>query len=241
MRLSTLNIGGGGGTKRIRQYTADGTFVFPTGVSLVRAFLQAGGGSGATNESVNSAGGGNGGDALVDFPIIGDPGDTLAIVVGAGGAAVGGSINAAVGIAGGDTTITLPNGLIISVTGGKGAPPTEQASVDLTRLPNYIPGGTGANTGINPDGQDILGAGSGGIGLVVSGSLGGLGGGGAFFGDGLNGGANTTPAEVWDPDVNGYGGGGGGFYINSLLVTHYSGAGGDGAVWLVWEGAEYGT
>jgi hypothetical protein len=244
MRLSTLGVGGGA-KQHLREYTTNGTFIFPTGVYAVRAFLQAAGGSGSTNEASASAAGGNGGDALVDFLIKGEPGDELDLVIGAGGAARTGSVSALVGLGGGDTYITLPNNTKIRVSGGA-ANSAANASVAqpsslLTRLPNYIPGGRGSTTSSN--GESILGANPGGVGAQYSGAMYGGGGGASFFGPGLNGGASTgpVPCEVWDAETSGYGGGGGGFCSNSLTVNQTSGAGGNGAIWFLWEGADYGT
>lgn len=246
--MSTLSALLSSGTWKWREYTADGTFIVPTGTTRLLLFLQAAGGGGSVNGSsaTNHANGGNGGDAIVGMPVVAFPGDELTIEIGAGGLGGTGVSNTsfALGQSGGDTTVILPSGTVLAAKGGNGG---RASSLAIENLPQATPAGAwyvpGAMGGLGNDpGDDVYSGG--GVGGAQSGGTRFAGGGGAsFFGDGLDAGhdeAATTP-EVWNASVHGYGGGGGGYGEYILETSDAAGAGAAGVVWVAWKGNDYGT
>jgi hypothetical protein len=157
------------------EFTADGSFEVPAGVSRIFAAVIGAGGGGASGRSTDGSymgGGAGGGYAHGLFDV--SEGDTLTVVVGAGGDRG----SRAAGSDGGDSSIT-GTGVSISASGGAGG------LIDGTAAA----GGTGTGGDVQYTGGD----GGDGTGLLC-----GTGGGapGTYFGDGGNGGDLTAAASA---------------------------------------------
>ena len=215
-------------------FLSSATWVVPSGVVLVKAFLVGGGaGGGPADESASPAIGGNGGlggyvTGWVDiWPV---PGDTFTVTIGAGGA---GAVGTNAGGSGYNTVLS-GNGFSIEATGG--LPATEltawvtfemQQSVGGVAQGELAQGGGGAGFG------QSSGNGDGSPGLT--GLYPGFGGGGAGSGYGAGyglaydgGGGSNTPTADGIPNT-----GGGGAGCNG---TANGGNGGSGYCELRWEG-----
>lgn len=223
-----------------------GAFTFPTGVYVVWLSAVGGGGSGAIQRtSTATPSGGNGADGLFRVPVRGEPGAIVSYIVGAGGARATNSTIALDGNAGGNTEITLPDGRLLLARGGRGGLSTSDVTPanGARETPLYVAGGLGVGTSTTETG-DVGGGGTGGTkaSATISFAVYRAGGGGAsLLGSGLDGGVPSLPAEIWDPNVHGYGGGGGAYNTNNLLITDASGAGAGGCVVFEWFGPEYGA
>ena len=137
------------------QYTSNGTFTVPTGVSLFYVSLQGGGAGGQGGESASTtlfgviyAGapgrGGNSGAANFDVPITCSAGQVYSIFAGAGGAGGVASANGASnsnGGSGGVTYISL-NGaspaFTVSVEGGATGPTGTRAGLNTALPDNFF-------------------------------------------------------------------------------------------------------
>ena len=228
--------GGSGCINKIQVFTANGTWIRPTGVDVVFVTLTGGGGGGGGGSTTDGGGGGGGAQAFYNFPVA-VTGD-IAVAVGAGG--VGGignpcctPPNATGGADGGDSSF----GTLVAKGGGKGGGGANTGgngghhgggrfitsgrySSDFIGDGYGSPGGSGGEGFDSVNGVSIIGAG-GHTGAYAGGkthpTLGGGGGGASGLGNGGNGnccgnGDNGT----------GYGSGGGGGGINP-------GDGGNGA------------
>ena len=215
-----------------QEFTVDGIFTVPIGVTgvLITACGGGGGGSGGDTDSYSSGCGGNGAECIVRkfFPVT--PGQQIPITIGLGGAAgTSGISKYTAGSAGTSTVI----GSLITLRGGA-APysrimakkPT--ASEDTRRPGGGFGGGGGTNEDdLRSDGEDgAVGL----CGFLGVGSYPG-GGGGGSLGNGGHGGSYSSNggAKATDP---GPGGGGGGA---SGRNTNYTASnGGNGKVIIEW-------
>jgi hypothetical protein len=199
----------------IQQFSANGTFTVPAGITTIYVTACAGGGGGAGGASSSSCGGGGGGagDFVFKSPYTVTPGASISITIGAAGTA--GPANSAGG-AGGNTVI----GSLVTLTGGTGGfAPGNSA----------IPGaGGGGNTGGQGGSIVIVSFGS-------SASFGTGGTGGACF-LGLAGrGGSCTPAGTAQSGSTGAGfGAGGGGGGSSSSGGAVGGAGRPGYVIIEW-------
>lgn len=142
-------------TSRVVEFTSDGSWTVPSGVTRVELLLWAGGGGGGAASAYGGGGGGGGGYGYT-APTV-SPGNVVDIVIGAGGAA---------GSAGGNTTVTitgLGTGTVVGGAAGSAGSVAGQGAGGA--------GGTGAET------TYAGGAGGGGGGAVTYGGGGGGGGG----------------------------------------------------------------
>lgn len=111
-----------GGRSQAQEFTSDGTFTVPDGVSVVMLTMIGGGGGGSSrNAAAQGGGGGGSGEICVRFPVVveassGSPSNTIAITIGAAGT---GAVGAGSTVAGGDGG-TTSFGSLFSVLGGKG-------------------------------------------------------------------------------------------------------------------------
>lgn len=176
----------------IRDFTNDGTFTAPDGVTrvLIEAWGGgAGGGGGALNApGTDPTGGGGGGGGYVHGLVDVVPGQTYNISIGIGG--TGGAAFVAGG-SGGVTSFAASDGtILISADGGTGG-----GGATLSNGGLGGPGGSG-----NPNG-----------GILTSGTKGGDGTSGSLPGDSDGaGGASVIGARLLPASAGGKGGGGGG-------------------------------
>ena len=112
------------------QYTANGTFTVPTGVTAVEVVAVGGGGGGGGGNDA-AAGGGGGGGQVVRRNVNVTPGTTYNVAIGAGGHGGQGAIISAT-----DNVNTQPGGIGGTTTFG-GSPP-----VNLLMNPSYAKGVT---------------------------------------------------------------------------------------------------
>jgi hypothetical protein len=110
------------------QYTANGTFTVPTGVTAIEVIAVGGGGGGGGGNDV-SAGGGGGGGQVVQRQVNVTPGTTYNIAIGAGGHGGQGAV-----ISAADNVNTQPGGNGGSTTFGGSAP------VNLLMNPSFSKG-----------------------------------------------------------------------------------------------------
>lgn len=196
-------------------FTANGSWVCPTGVTYVKVTVcGGGGGGGSADNGGGAAGGGGGANVIIDHVMKVTPGNSYTITVGGGGPGGGGSDNP--GTVGGNSTFvgdTSPSNYTITSSGGNfgaGAAGTGGAAQ----------AGDQVLTGGNPAGGGIYSF-AGGAGANNSGDNGG-GGGSSFLGAGGAGGASGSAGTP-----GGIGAGGGGAGRNNL-----GGNGGPGIVIL---------
>jgi hypothetical protein len=142
----------------------------------------------------------------------------------------------------------LPDGTTLTAKGGNAGLWAESTAGDNSTGPytTYaVRGGTG-KTGYSTNlSEGAEGGGPAGVARANNATNYVGGGGGAFFGNGLDAGikltGSTTVAEVWVPSTHGYGGGGGSFWTHTIEGVDTSGRGGSGCIIIEWEGSEYGT
>ena len=194
---------------RVVEFTADGTWDVPAGITSVVFYCWgAGGGGGAA--ATYGGGGGGGGSVFVSSASPVTPGETITVVIGQGGAA---------GAAGTDTTVTG--------SGGTATIPSGAAGVAGT-IAGQGAGGAGGSGGIT---TYAGGAGGGGGGSVTNG-----GGGGGSAGTGGVGGAGASTGTrgtagmragggVTDGGVGGTGAAG----STAAVAGAFPGGGGGGA------------
>lgn len=214
-------------------FTANGSFTVPVGVTTIYVTAAAGGGGGgggsdnSTGQSslVGGGGGGGGGagESIYDKSFSVTPGQVIAITVGAAGTAgtAGTAAAGGAGGAGGNTVI----GSLVTLTGGGGG------GGGLRPVANSLPnGGAGAAGGtgfpIGSNGTDGNYAGNGGVGASTI-----LGGGG---GAGRAATAVGLPGRAGFGFGSGGGGGGAGYGSASAVNGGAGGAGTPGFVRIRW-------
>lgn len=116
-----------------QEFTANGTFNVPAGVSVVYVSGCAAGG-GAQYDGSNAPGPGGAGQSIVRKPMAVTPGSALPVVIGSGGAT-----GSAGGGAGGNTTF---NGL--TLFGGTGGTPNASGYGGSIGMPSAFGTGTGS-------------------------------------------------------------------------------------------------
>jgi hypothetical protein len=220
------------------EFTANGTFTIPSGVSFIIVRMAGGGGgggSGACGGSGNNASGGGGGNGSMPiiFGISVTAGVALSITVGSGGA--GGASKAVQGNGNAGSSGSSSSVGVISVQGGAGGGPglqtiTAGGGAGGTNawgpVSLVIGGGVGgvASTGTgDADGSASLYASGG---TKGGGSVGSAGGGGGGGGLGAGGNGSVGASATTNPGTNGIKGGGGGGSGGSF--ANPSGKGGDG-------------
>jgi hypothetical protein len=172
------------GFSTLQAFTASGTFVVPSGVTVVKTTVIGGGGSGGTHATLPAGGGGAGGRAVgIITGLV--AGTAIAVTVGAAGVAPSTS-SPAVGGSGGSSSF----GSYVSATGGSGG---GGGTASVTQ--GGGPGGVGAG------GQIDYGGGYGTDAITVAGRGG--------DGGGPGNGRGTT-GLIQGIAATGYGGGGGG-------------------------------
>ena len=211
-------------SSRKAEFTSNGTFTVPPGVTtiFVTAVGGGGGGGGGNQLASSTQGGGGGGGFAGNYVIKQDlsvsPADSLSISIGAGGAGGAGTTtlaSASNGVAGGATTITdtSTSTPLLTLAGGLSG---SGATLYNT---NYVYGGSGANPGIAAAGISASGTVSGVVGIGGAGQN-------SIFapaGPGApDGGSNGVSGSF------GSGGGGGGGFGNN------GGNGGNGYVLIEW-------
>jgi hypothetical protein len=194
------------GFSTMEVFAASGSFVVPSGVSMVRATVIGGGGAAGYHSTMPGAGGGAGGVAI---GIVGNltPGQSIAVTVGAGGAAPS---SPAAGTDGGGSLF----GNFLSATGGAGGG-------GGTAVLFAMAGGAG---GIGVGGQYNAGGSMGSDSIVVA-CRGGDGG-----GPGLGRGASGPQNGLSATGYGGGGGGGGGTSTGASPAGYPGGAGASGVV-----------
>jgi hypothetical protein len=177
-------------------FTSSGTFTVPAGVTKISAVLIGGGGAGGGSGGGSGGNGGGGGGLRYINDYTVSPGQTIDVTVGSGGV---GGFGANAGGDGGNSLILISGIGIATAFGGKGG------------TSNY---------------NDIVNAGAGGTGSVISGSIGGASGGsggrstlasgaggggaGGYTGVGGTGGSTFGTGSTGIGDVGSGGAGGGG-------------------------------
>ena len=227
--ISTEVVGG------YKEFTSNGTFTVPTGVTSLNVVALGGGGGGGDNAATfvtQNAGGGGGGGGMCISSLPVTPGESLTVTVGSGGSAGGGN--------GGNSQVLRSGFLLIEGGGGSGG--GQGSNSGGAGGTGNNPAGSGAFASIQLSGGD---GGSGGSGFVFSPTAGGGGGGGAagqsgsFSGvDGGNGGSGNagsastaggggggggTKSGAGQNDPNGGGGGGGGFKNRNVDFSNSAG------------------
>jgi hypothetical protein len=193
------------GFANMQVFTSSGWFTVPNGVSVVRASVTGGGGSGGYHSTMPSGGGGAGGQAVgIVSGLV--PGQSIAVTVGAGGAALG---SPGTGNSGGTSSF----GGYLAATGGAGG-----NGGTVTNFSNA--GGAG---GAGSGGQVNFNGSQGGDAIVVA-CRGGDGGGPG------NGRAASGPQNGINAPGYGGGGGGGGTSTGANPVGYAGGAGAGGIV-----------
>jgi hypothetical protein len=207
-------------------FTSSGTFIVPTGVTVINVEIigaGGGGGGGGNNAGTGAPGGGGGGGAATKlyFPNYSvTPGSTLTATVGALGTGGTGGNN---GVSGGDSILASGTWSIVSQGGGSGGAGGHGGG-------GFTVGGNGGNS---------TGAGGTG-GTTGTGVGGGGGGGGGGFTAGVNGGNATnaavitpaTPSENTSPFYFFPGGAGGGGQGRGATGTNTGGTGGSSSTVL---------
>lgn len=225
-----------------QDFSANGTFVVPTGVGIVTILGVGGGGGGGSSQTQGSGGGGGGGCSPVESIITVTPGDSLVIAIGSGGAGATAGTNTP-GANGNNTVITRTGTPIFVAPGGGGglANRTGGSATSTGYFSIYSTfGGTGgiANSvgGTGSPSLIALTQSTGGPVGPNSGSAGG-GGGGNGFGVGGTGGQGaggqvSQPSQVGTVGGQGAGGGGGGAPngLTGNTVGSAGSAGGNGFV-----------
>lgn len=250
--VGTLTIpgsAGGGGTLQGQEFTANGSFVAPTGVTAVWITMVGGGAGGGARSTTAGAGGGGAGELCQGVPVLVVAGNTYAVAIGAGGAGAPAGA-AGDGTAGGDTSFTA--GVTLVCKGGKGGIGTAigsggvgggvggqtaavPAPIGIAEAPLYTAGSTGG-TGGNAGVVGNIGGGSGGYAGGAAGATGGGGGGGGggastVYGTGATGGTGNANGS----DATAYGTGGGGAGGTSTTAKN-GGAGKSGYCLVQWVG-----
>lgn len=196
------------GVPKFQQFTGNGTFTIPTGVTGVKVTVIGGGGAGGGGSAVASGQGGNAGGTGIKWLSALTPGNTLAVVVGGGGtgnSAAAGNNGVASSVASGTqtiSTITAPAGAGGTGPGGTGTSPAAGTGGDFN-----LPGNPGA---LMPSGVDMGGNGGpaflGGAGLAgfagangtVAGGFGSGGGGGGGKTGNTTGGAGLAGTVIFE-------------------------------------------
>jgi len=106
--------------KGIVEFTANGTFKVPSGVTKLRVDVYGGGGGGGGTPTASESGGGGGGGAYTGGVLTVSHGESLTIVVGAAGTGGAEGNPAASGTAGGDTQILSGSTVVFAANGGQG-------------------------------------------------------------------------------------------------------------------------
>lgn len=256
--VATINVTGGGGSGsgvlKGQEFTANGTFTVPDGVtSLWITMIGAGSGGSSSILAATGGGGGGGGETVISLPIIAVSGASYAVVIGVGGlGALAGQVTAQFGGVGGDTSFgglwfarggkVQPNASNGSsgAGGGFGGNPSKVAatagalgSIEASTHFGGSSGGGGSSSTVQP-GQPGGGAASnnGGLaGAAFSTQAGGGGGASSLYGIGGTGGAGGSPGLAPVAGAYGAGGGGGG---GKAAATSGGGAGMSGYCLVQW-------
>ena len=175
-----VQLGQVGGPNRTAEFTSNGTFTVPAGVTKVLISGCAGGGGGGGSNSGNTPGGGGGGGGVaLKTSVTVTPSAPYTVTIGAAGA---GGTSSTAGIAGGASSF----GSLVTLTGGGGGGFNGGASS----------GGTAGNSLAQPGAPGV-------VSTVYNAAP--PGGGGRFGQGGQPNGPNNA-----GNDASGYGGGGGG-------------------------------
>jgi hypothetical protein len=194
------------GVPKFQQFTANGTFTIPAGVTAAKVtVVGAGGAGGGCSVGANNGGGGGAGGMGIKWLSGLTPGNTLTVTVGTGGA---GNSNAT-GNAGGASSVSSGTQTITTVSANGGGGGFSGAATSAGAVESAA--GTGG---------DMNFGGSGGSYATTAGPYGGGGGASVFGGAGGNSGSTGRPAV-------GSGSGGSG------CASAGTGAGGSGANGLV--------
>jgi len=216
---------------RSKTYMADGSFVVPTGVTLLFVSGCGGGGSGATDGTSAGGGGGAGGGRRVPIPVT--AGETLTVDIGAGGAGVTGANSD--GNDGNPSEITNSSSRkLISFPGGSGGLSNGSGgaggwstATTFDAASMLIQGGDGGN--VSSAGHSVV------WNYKGTGATNGGGGGASIFGDGGNA-ASSGSGEVMTEAAHGYGGGSGGVSSSGTSRDARS-----GFLTIEWAGVPYGS
>ncbi len=219
-------------TAQHTDFVANGTFVVPSGVTVIFAEVTGGGGGGGGGGRSTSAGAGGGGSLPIMSSLAVTPGDSLAIVVGAGG--TGGATQGTNGQPGNDGTdggsssITRSGQrLLFALGGNKGLGSGSPGTSFWNPQGQFTNGGQGNGSS---GASSYYNTGGIGTGVSTDGGAGGAGGHpGATGGSGGASGIGSSHAL----GGNGYGAGAGGGQAGSGAGGNNGGAGGTGAVGLV--------
>lgn len=164
--MSTASQLFGGGKLSVQSILASGAFIVPGGVYQLNGTGTAGGGGAGSGSRVAGTSGGSGGEAgeaVINYPIVVVPNETLNIDIGAGGP--GGAINADAvdgndgydGTVGGDTVIRRGSDVLLRLRGGQpglGGASNTQAGGETTGVLVQAPFLKGAKGG---DASDTTG------------------------------------------------------------------------------------
>lgn len=196
---------------KFQQFTANGTFTIPNGVTSIKATVIGGGGAGGGSTNVNNGGGGGAAAAAIKWLSGLTPGNTLAVTVGASGTGV----NGASGNSGTASSISSGTQIIATVTanGGGGGSAT-----------GAISGGGAGGTASGGD-QNLTGS----AGDPGASSVGGAGGASILGGCGT-GASGTNPGGA----AGSFGSGGGG--AGAAGANQTGGAASPGIVTFEWVG-----
>lgn len=189
--------------QKSKEFTIDGTFTVPVGVTGVFLTMIGGGGGGASSyqgQNGNGATGGAAGELLIRFPLRVTPGDVIPVLIGAGG--VQEKDTAFTGTPGGNTsfgtTVALGARLVLTGGGPRGGVGTAPPSYGDSETPAQFGGsggGRGGASGVPPSGGHDGTAGNGSGGLFV-------GGGGGLQNGGYGGGGGGA-GTIWGPGGDG--------------------------------------
>jgi hypothetical protein len=146
----------------IQEFTANGTFTVPAGVSELRVDAYGGGGGGGGADGSTQFGGGGGGAAYNAGVVTVSPGEVLTIMVGSGGKGGLAGNPAQAGAAGGTTKILNSSKVVLfAANGGKGG----QGATSTANGSSGVGGAAGSFGSIRHVGQGGL-ANSAGYGYV---------------------------------------------------------------------------
>jgi hypothetical protein len=187
------------GVPKFQQFTANGTFTIPVGVTAVKVSLWGGGAGGGIGLAGGPDGGGGSGGYAIKWLSSLTPGNTILVTVGAGGGS--GAAGNASSIASGTQTITTvtANGGLAGGGGASGAGGAVSTNGDINGA-----GSPGCNAAVAFSGQGgstLLGGGGTAVGAgngVAAVANTGSGGSGAFTGVGAAGGAGAAGLVVFE-------------------------------------------
>lgn len=187
---------------QIQNFSSNGTYTVPAGVTSIKVQAWGGGGGGGTRITNSGATGGGGAGAYSSSVIAVTSGQTINITIGAGGGA---------GVNGGKTTVIRSGTTLVEANGGSGVANNATTGGNGGAISAYgttqIAGGNGGNSGTNS-------------------------GAGGDSPNGGNGGAAVTDYYTYNGNMGGLpgAGGSGNKKGSNFLITYYGGAGSGGMV-----------